>query len=427
MSTVKAPFQISENAIPASSKEAEVLAASSFEYSIPAGCHAIPANELDLRPDAEIDQDLLNPTPISLDSMKNIFFFWHSGYLGMHPYTKRNVRAHYRRLIKKGWNIYVINRVEGSPLNIAKFVDIQDPELFPKAFIDGRVGGEWGPQHTSDLVRWPLLNKYGGIYTDVGQLQIGDLDKLWDKTLGDPESPYEVLSYNLGPADHRDLANYFYASRPNNPLFTRGQKLLLALWNADGGKLSTEGMHASPLLKGPKLIGQRFPDAVRKKLTDYIIQGYCLTLVMGLVDVEDGWDGPRYCAEHIYAIDYMVGSQLIQQYTNWSGVEAFRLLSLPLPKAGEEESADQKRAREIVEACLSRSFSFKLAHGYIVQVVGQTLGSLWRKHDGSDYVPGTYAHWLREGMIYWSQDELPERLDFQVIKPYKTGPLLREN
>ncbi|KAI3335165.1 hypothetical protein F4824DRAFT_501460 [Ustulina deusta] len=424
MSTVSDPVRISENAIPASSKEAQVPA--SLDYPIPAGCHAIPADQLDLRSDAEIDQDLVNPKPISTDTLKNIFFFWHSGYESMHPYTKRNVRAHHRRLAKYGWTIYVINRVEGSPLNIANFVDVTDPTLFPKAFLDGRVGGEFAPQHTSDLVRWPLLMKYGGIYTDVGQLQIGDLNRLWDETLGNPDSPYDIISYNLGPVDHRDLANYFYASRPNNPLFERGHRLLLALWNADGGKLSTEGMHASPLLKGPKLIGQRFPEAIRKKLTDYIIQGYCLTLAMGLVDDEDGWDGPAYCAEHIYAIDYMVGSQLIQQYTNWSGTEAFRLMSLALPAAGEEESADQKKAREIVEACLSRSFSFKLAHGYIVQVVGDTLGSLWRKHDGSDNVPGTYAHWLREAMIYWTQDELPDRLDFQVIEPYKRGPLLRE-
>ncbi|KAI0534914.1 hypothetical protein GGR58DRAFT_515741 [Xylaria digitata] len=427
MSTVKDPLQISENAIPVSSKEAQVPGPDSLEYAIPAGCHAIPADELDLRPDAEIDEELVNPKPISTDTLKNLFFFWHSGYEFMHPYTKRNVRAHHRRLTKHGWTTYVINRVEGSPLNIANFVDVSDPELFPKAFLDGRVGGEFAPQHTSDLVRWPLLMKYGGIYTDVGQLQIGDLNRLWDETLGNPDSPYDIISYNLGPVDHRDLANYFYASRPNNPLFARAHKLLLELWNSDGGKTSTEGMHGSPLLKGPKLIGQRFPEEIRKKLTDYIIQGYCLTLVMGLVDDEDGWDGPTYCAEHIYAIDYMVGSQLIQQYTNWNGTEAFRLMSLSLPRAGGEESEDQKKAREIVEGCLSRSFGFKLAHGYILQVVGDTLGSLWRKHDGSDNVPGTYAHWLREAMIYWTQDELPERLDFKVIEPYKRGPLLRDN
>lgn len=347
--------------------------------------------------------------------------------LSVHPYTKRNVRAHYRRLSKHGWTIYVINRVADSPLNISNFVDVTDPELFPAAFVDGRIGGDYAPQHTSDLVRWPLLMKYGGIYTDVGHLQIGDLARMWDVTVGDPATPWDILSYNLGPATHRDLTNYFYAARRNNPLFARAHRLLLALWNADGGKVSTVGMHASPLLKGAPLIGPRFDEETRQKLTDYIIQGYCLTLVMGLVDEEDGWDGPTYSAGHIYALDCHVGSQLIQLYTNWNGTEAFRLLSLSLPAPGETESADQAKAREIVENCLGRSFGFKLAHGFIVQVMGETLGSLWRRHEGSDDVPGTYAHWLRQGMIHWTQDELPERLDFKVIEPYKRGPLLKEN
>jgi hypothetical protein len=80
MSTVRDPVLIGENAIPTSSKEVQVPTASSFDYTIPTGCHAIPAEELDLRPDAEIDQEILNPKPISLDSEKNIFFFWHSGF-----------------------------------------------------------------------------------------------------------------------------------------------------------------------------------------------------------------------------------------------------------------------------------------------------------------------------------------------------------
>lgn len=74
------PVQISENAISASSKEAQAPAAGAFDYTIPEGVHAIPADELDLRSDAEIDHDILNPKPISVDNIKNVFFFWHSGY-----------------------------------------------------------------------------------------------------------------------------------------------------------------------------------------------------------------------------------------------------------------------------------------------------------------------------------------------------------
>ena len=43
------------------------------------------------------------------------------------------------------------------------------------------------------------------------------------------------------------------------------------------------------------------------------------------------------------------------------------LMSLSLPKEGDVENAEQKQAREIVEACLQRSFVFKLAHGLILR------------------------------------------------------------
>lgn len=79
---------------------------------------------------------------------------------------------------------------------------------------------------------------------------------------------------------------------------------------------------------------------------------------------------------------------------------------------------DQKLAREIVKACLQNSFGFKLAHGLIIRVLGETLGSLWGKHTGSENVPGTYAHWLRQDMIYWIQDQLPEALKFEEIAAF---------
>jgi len=151
-----------------------------------------------------------------------------------------------------------------------------------------------------------------------------------------------------------------------------------------------------------------------------------MTMVMGLVDEEGGWDGPKYVAEHIYAIEYMEGSQLINQFTARDGRKAFELMSLPLPTAAEVESAEQKQAREIVEACLSRSFGFKLDHGLILRVLGDTLGSLWRKYEGSNDVPVTYAHWLRHGTTYWTQDGLPPTLDFKMMEPFKRGHLLRE-
>ena len=404
-------------------------------YSIPEGVHAIPDDLLDLRPDDEIDHEILHPRQV-VDE-KNIWFFWHTGFSHMHSYSQRTIRAWHRRFSKQGWTIRVLDRQPSSPLNVANFLDISDTGIFPRAFVNGIIGGDYAAQHTSDLVRWPLLLKYGGVYADVGMMQIGDLDRLWGQTVGDPASSFEILSYDSGDVQGRSLTNYFLCSGPNNPFFARCQRLLLQLWNEDGGKVSTDGMHANPLLKGLPLMGGEFtiqeegrtigPEETSKMLTDYIIQGQVMTMVMGLVDEEDGWDGPLYVADHVYAIEFMVGAQLINDITAWDGRKAFDLMSLSLPKEGEIESEEQRQARDIVENVLSRSFGFKLAHGMILRVFGETLGSLWRKYEGSDNVHGTYAHWLRYGTTYWTQDAVPPTVDMWNPTPTKRGPLLREN
>ncbi|KAK1139701.1 hypothetical protein N8T08_000508 [Aspergillus melleus] len=399
-------------------------------YTCPVGLHEIPASELDLRPDFAVDHDLLYPRAITNE--KNIWFFWHSGYQSMHPYAKRNVRGWHRRFSRKGWTIRVVDRLPDSLLNVSNFLNTNDLANFPQAFIEGCLSGEYALQHTSDLIRFPLLLKYGGVYADVGMIQIGDLDRMWTETVANPASPVEVLSYNCAGVQPLSLANYFLMSRPSNPFFDRCHRLLLKLWE---GRTSTEGMSKSPLLKGVPFMnspagfeedGKNFsPEEVSILLTDYIIQGQIMSLVMGLVDEEEKWNGPEYVARHIFGIEYMVGSQLINDMTAWNGAKAFELMSLPMPQKGENESDDQRFARKIVEACLSTSFGFKLAHGFILKVFGHTLGSLWRQHDGSDNIPNTYAHWLRYGVVHWNQDELPPAKEFMVLEPYKKGPLLR--
>jgi hypothetical protein len=93
--------------------------------------------------------------------------------------------------------------------------------------------------------------------------------------------------------------------------------------------VSPEGMHSSPLLRGVPLMGGSFMieegeriigvEEVSRMLMDYIIQGQVMLMVMGLVDKEDGWGGPKYATEHVYGIKYMVGLQLINDITGWDG------------------------------------------------------------------------------------------------------------
>ncbi|KAJ2967646.1 hypothetical protein NQ176_g9561 [Zarea fungicola] len=98
-----------------------------FQYEIPKGLYRIPVELLDTRPDAEVDRDLVEYRPVTDD--KNIWFFWHNGYENMYPTAQRTVRAYHRRFSKLGWQIRVVNREPGSPLNITSFFDIADPDM----------------------------------------------------------------------------------------------------------------------------------------------------------------------------------------------------------------------------------------------------------------------------------------------------------
>jgi Capsular polysaccharide synthesis protein len=393
-----------------------------MDYPIPPGLHPIPTNLLDLRPDSEIDHDLLHPKPVTDE--KNVWFFWNTGYSTMHPCTQRNIRAWHRRFSPQGWSIRVLDLLPSSLLNVANFLNTSDPQTFPRTFIEGTIGGEYPAQQISDQVRWPLLLKYGGVYADVGLMQFGDLDRLWRETVGDPSSRFEIISYAYGTSI--GITNYFLGSGRNNPLFERCHRLYLELWNADGGKTSVKGIHNSVLMKGVPLIREKFVEAeVSRMMSDYLIHGQVMSMVMGVVDDEDNWDGPEYISKHVYAMEFRVGSMLIDIMTKSNGKKAFDLLSLSLPKEGEVEKAEQKEARELVEACLQRSFGFKLAHGLNSKIFGDTLGTLWRRHEGSDDVQGTYAHWLRYASTYWSQDVIPPTEEFKMTQPFKRGPLLR--
>ena len=143
----------------------------------------------------------------------------------MHPYAQRNIRVWHRRFSLQGWSIRILDRLPSSPLNVSDFLNTSHPHTFPRAFTDGTICGDYTAQHSSDLVRWPLLLKYGVVYADVGLFQIKDLHHLWCKTISNPFSRFEVLSYDAGGIGLVGLTKYFIASGWDNPFFARCHRL----------------------------------------------------------------------------------------------------------------------------------------------------------------------------------------------------------
>ncbi|KAF1847774.1 uncharacterized protein K460DRAFT_278401 [Cucurbitaria berberidis CBS 394.84] len=396
---------------------------------------------------APLPYDILPPIPhndaipISLTSpqppiagSKSIFAFWHSGIATLPPYLLRNVIAWHRRFSPLGWTIYVLDTVPNSALNVSNFIDTASPSVVPAAFTDKTLNGNYAAQHTSDLIRYPLLLKYGGIYLDVGILQFGDLNWLWTEHIANPDSPYDFAGFTMGDPPDIQIVNFALMCGPNNPLVRRAHYILLKLWE---GKTNTTGMHSHPLVSHVPLM--RVPQEVQVDdeeqgkmvindavMTDYAIQIQCMGSAQHWLDEDDSWDGPKYVREKCWLLSMMNGAFAHEQMTSWSGQRQFELLKLAIPNSGEKESEDQVLARKIVGKLVADSWCLKLGHGFSAKLFGaDTLGMLWRKHDGGDCGHGTYAGWLRWAEVSCRQSKAIEPMKVPVYEHTMKGKLLQ--
>ncbi|KAG7093292.1 hypothetical protein E1B28_006974 [Marasmius oreades] len=159
-------------------------------------------------------------------------------------------------------------------------------------------------------------------------------------------------------------------------------------------------------------------------MTDYAIQIQAIGAAARWLDVEDGWDGPKYLREKSWLIDMLEHAFLPDQMTGWNGKRQFELLSLKMPQPLESwESEEQKRAREMVERTVGGCWCLKLAHGISGKFFDDTLGMLWRRYDGSDCVEGTYAGWMRWAEVSCKQDNPTKPMEMPVFEPTMVGRL----
>ncbi|KAH7090822.1 hypothetical protein FB567DRAFT_618422 [Paraphoma chrysanthemicola] len=372
--------------------------------------------------------DVLTSPPPLVPNSKSVYAFWDKGIHNLYPNVLRNVVAWHHRLSHLGWNIYVFDVVPDSPLNITNFLDIADPNVVPDAFRDGTLSGEFKGQHLSDLIRFPLLLKYGGVYMDVGIMLFGDLEGLWTRHIMNPESPFDFAGFTFD-LSQVSILSYLLISNANNPLVARAHHLLLKVWE---GKTSTQGMHKDPLISHISFsnVPSEFDTNGDKafsleSLLDYAIHMHVIRAAQSWVDEEDGWDGPQYVQDRCYVLSMMEYSHAHERLASWNGELLHRLFLLPLPRHGKDESEDQKLARQITEEVAGKAWCLKLGHEAVGKLSAfDSLGVCWRDKPGTDCVKGTYGGWLRWAEWNLGQNRLPDTVDIPMSKPSMKGRLL---
>lgn len=190
------------------------MAGNNIQFAIPSEFQ----NELryveakDQRSDEEIIKSLEEYTPVT--SEKNLWAFWDKGIRAMPGWCQRNV-LNWVRLCGPSWTVRILDARPASPNYALKYLS---PNLLPKAFVEGSMTGVYVGPHSSDFLRGACLYSHGGVYMDVGNILIRDLDRICWNQLADPNSPYEVAT-PLMFALH--MANHFVASRKGNEFIKR--------------------------------------------------------------------------------------------------------------------------------------------------------------------------------------------------------------
>jgi Capsular polysaccharide synthesis protein len=391
--------------------------------TLPHGLVPISPIRTDLRTDAEISTWLSTRHAVTSD--KNIWAFWHSGFLSMRPWCRRNIINWVRRL-GPDWTVHVVDCVPGSETNVRHFVP---DEYLPDAFLNGIMDGPSVGPHSGDIVRLPLLWLYGGVWLDAGTLLFRHVDDICWRQMEDPNTPFEMAGFVLSLRPDEDaMINGFIASKRNNPFIKRWHDIYAAMWA--GGVTNADGFHKHPLLRHLPLLNPPLSksnlklDVTMESFTDYLAHFVAFERLRKLIDPSDGFNGPEYYRKHILFAKAMEETFYVQPKTKWSGPLQFSYLTTR--RTGEAEDEEKRReARDFVHDALANSSTMKLSHGH--PGGKDFLADLWDQpeNEDADCRPGTFAEYLRWGSVHLDQtrEMVPYKIDNSKEKVYHIGVL----
>lgn len=392
-----------------------------LQLDLPPETKALPSSRLDNRTEEEITVSLLKPN-VEVTSQKNVWAFWDKGFARMHGWQKRNVIGWVRKL-GPSWTVRVLDYVEGSASNLANYVDLQD---LPEAIANQTMSGAHSGQHVSDLVRLPLLYKYGGIYLDVGVMLLGDLEEVFWKKISDPQSPYHIGGFSH---EHRknswgSMQNFCIVAQKGEEILLRWHRVILTVWN---GRISSGGLAQHPIFDGvpaepnPRVLMAIKPGS-EQLLLDYWVNLLAWEKLKVTIDETSGFNGPEYIQKHVLLLNPMQEAFAAEVRTRLDTAKLFKMLTCPRQANAEGvDPALQAEAKALVNYLLTSSTVMKLYHGHGYMFV-KPLASFWEEpgNENADISPGTFGEYLRyAGEIIDQQREVcPQSL------PAYDGPVV---
>lgn len=393
------------------------------QLDLPQGVRLVASEKLDQRSDKEIASWLQKRHAVT--SQKNVWTFWNKGWKAMQPWAQRNVINWVRKLGPE-WTVHVLDAVPESETHVKHFVE---SSFFPEAFNKGTMDGLFVGPHQGDLVRLPLLWKYGGAWMDVGTLLFRHLDEIWWNRIIDPASPCELGGFAVEFREkYHTMLNGFLLCQSGNPFIKRWHDIYLSLW--DPNTTNANGFHKHPLLAHIKAIETPSDRVIEDPemitavdvMLDYLAHFLCLERLRGLSDPNDGFDGAEYFATKIFLAPAMQELFALQPLTKWSGIEQNNLFRIRLDDPKDEI---WQKANAYVRDAFANQSAIKVSRGPKNPKL-VCLAELWDKEEflDADHREGTFASYLRYGSIHYDQtrDLIPMVLE-RNENTLKMGPL----
>lgn len=394
-------------------------------FDIPKGAtnlEEVSPLQLDLRSDSDIIAELGSFRPIT--SEKNVWAFWDKGLQAMYPSYRRTVLNWVRKL-GPGWTVRVVDLVRGSPNNVYNFVG---KGWFPDCLNDDTMDGRHRAQHTSDLIRLPLLYEHGGVWMDVGNMLHTHLDDLFWTALsgGRYELGLWIITGQIRKA-WGSFGNFMLAARRGSAFIRNWHEGYKELWK---GRTNERGFHAHPLVRdigiADGMADWNFEDKVLG-MSDYVAQMLIGDRTRNLLDVETGWSGREVYETRAFMVEGIRNGVLGAIKTDFDGARQVELFTTRLDEPDLEKRAAAER---FVVDMLENSHMYKVYHNSAGGL--PALGDLIKKEglEDADHRPGTYGEMYRYGTVHWRSKRQVEQLlpppsEDELIRATPTTPAIQ--
>jgi hypothetical protein len=162
---------------------------------------------------------------------KTLWTYWDKGLPFLSPFQRLNLCL-WRQTLGMDWQVVVMDQNANSPLHYAHFLP---PSQLPRSFFHPQFSrlhdeGHLSAVYRSDMLRLPLLERYGGLWADLTTLPLKHPESFC--SLEDALCGFVLPHQGLKVFNQRNhFENWFILARAQSPLIQAWSRAFFQFWD----------------------------------------------------------------------------------------------------------------------------------------------------------------------------------------------------